>query len=142
MPFLESYLVKDPFGVCGFAPTAGKNPLRELSGEEMQRLLDVLMDSGLFDVIAVDLSTGLGESAMTVCSAADRICLLQNTEGHKMREKHYLRHLESSCGEDIREKIVKTERFEEQPPSPTAPLEGKFGQQISKLTESLFDVVQ
>ena len=142
VPFLESYIIKDPFGVCSFAPTAGKNPIRELSDEEMQRLLASLMDSGTFDVVAVDLSTSIGEGAMTVCRAADRICLIAKAEEPGMREKHYLRHLESSCGEDIREIIVKTERFEEQPPSPTEPLEGKFGEQISKLTERLFDVVQ
>lgn len=142
VPFLESYLIKDPFGVCSFTPTAGKNPFRELSGEEMHRLLTVLMDSGMFDVIAVDLSTGLGEGAMNVCSAADRICLLTNTEEHMMREKHYLRHLERCCGEGVTNRIVRTERFRDQLLPTTAPLEGKFGQQISKLTERLLDVVQ
>lgn len=142
VPFLESYLMKDPFGVCSFAPTAGKNPFRELSGEEMEQLLASLMDSGAFDVVAVDLSTSLGEGAMTVCKAADRICLIAKTEEPGMREKHYLRQLNSSCGEDIVNRIVRTVPVEERLPSPAASLEGFFGQQISKLTERLFDVVQ
>jgi len=142
VPFLEPYLMKDTFGVCCFAPAAGKNPMRELSDEEMQRLLASLMDSGAFDVVAVDLSTSLGEGAMTVCRAADRICLIAKTEEPGMREDHYLRQLESSCGDDIISKIVRTEPVEERLPSPAASLEGYFGQQISKLTERLFDVVQ
>lgn len=142
VPFLESYLMKDPFGVCSFAPTAGKNPIRELSGEEMQRLLASLMDSGKFDVVAVDLSTGMGEGAMTVCRAADRICMIARTEESGMRENHYLRQLKSSCGDDIANRIVRTVPVEERLPSPAASLEGFFGQQISKLTERLFDVVQ
>ena len=142
VPFLEPYLIKDPFGVCSFAPTAGKNPLRELSGEEMQRLLSSLMNSGTFDVIAVDLSTGLGEGTTTVCIAADRICLIAKADKPGKRENHYLHQLQSSCGEGIREKIVRTRILEEHLPSPVAALEGKFGQQISKLTERLFDVVK
>ena len=142
VPFLESYLMRDPFGVCSFAPSAGKNPLRDLSGEEMQRLLAVIMDSGMFDVIAVDLSTGLGEGTMTVCRAADRICLIAKEEEPCMREKNYLRQLKSSCGDDIANRIVRTVPVEERLPSPAASLEGNFGQQISKLTERLFDVIQ
>ena len=142
VPFLEPYLMKDPFGVCSFAPTAGKNPMRELSDEEMQRLLASLMDSGTFDVVAVDLSTSLGEGAMTVCRAADRICLIAKAEEPRMRENHYLRQLESNCGDDIANRIVRTVPVEERLPSPAASLEGNFGQQISKLTERLFDVVQ
>ena len=142
VPFLESYLMKDPFGVYSFSPTAGKNPFRELSDEEMQRLLASLMDSGAFDVVAIDLSTSLGEGAMTVCRAADRICLIAKEEEPCMREKNYLRQLKSSCGENIINRIVRTVPVEERLPSPAASLEGNFGQQISKLTERLFDVVQ
>ena len=79
---------------------------------------------------------------MTVCRAADLICLIAKAEEPGMRENHYLRQLESSCGDDIVNRIVRTVPVEERLPSPVASLEGNFGQQISKLTERLFDVVQ
>ena len=63
-PFLETYMVKDDFGVCSFAPPKGRNPLGDLSKEDMGTLLAALMDSDRFDVIAADLSTCLSEAAV------------------------------------------------------------------------------
>ena len=148
-PFLEPYLIQDPYGVCSFMPPAGKNPLRELTAEEMMRLIAVLSGSGLFDVIAADVSTSLGEGAAAVCGAADRICLIAREEEAGMRERHYQRQLEDSCGKAIRERILRTimpadesavsrrERL-----VPLAPLEGNFGQEISKLTDTLLHMVE
>ena len=148
LPFLQPYMVRDAFGVCSFSPPAGKNPLRDLSGEDAQRLLAFLVESAEFDVIAADLSTSLSEGALTFIEAAERVCVIRRTNELRMREKNYLNQLERSCGEAISNKIIKVSKPEcacgrpEQPGTPSAPLEGEFGKEISKLTENLLDVVK
>ena len=142
-PFLDPYLVKDDFGVCSFAPSAGKNPLTDLNGEDMQKLLAALMESGSFDIIVSDLSANLGEAAVTVLEAADRICVVARSAQQEIREKRYMNQIAGSCGEETVKRIVRTVRPEGAAAADfTSPLEGKFGTEISELTASLLNVVQ
>ena len=50
MPFLDGYVIRDEFGLETFAPTRGRNPLRELDPEEFSLFLDSLMQSGRYDM--------------------------------------------------------------------------------------------
>ena len=144
-PFLESYMVKDDFGVCSFAPPKGRNPLGELSGEDMGKLLAALMDSGRFDVIVADLSTCLTEAAVTIMEAAERICVVARTAEPGLREKNYLNQLRSSCGEEAESKVLRVTNTigkDAELLDILAPLEGNFGQMVSHLTERMVNVVK
>lgn len=143
-PFLESYLIKDCFGVRSFAPAAGKNPFRELTLADMQTVLAALMDSGAFDVIIADVSTCLDEAAIALMEPAGHICLVAKTAEPGCRETNYMKQLNSSCGEEISERMTRIDRRFDgiQEFSPMASLEGEFGRFVSKLTERLLDVVK
>ncbi len=143
-PFPESYLMQDVFGVRSFAPAAGRNPFRELSIADMQRLLSALMDSRLFDVIVADVSTCLSEAAIGLMEPAGHICLIAPASEPSCRERNYMKQLKSSCGEGICERIVRFDRRfgGSQEISPMTSLEGEFGSCVSKLAEDLLDVVK
>ncbi len=144
-PFLEPYMVRDDFGVCSFAPPKGRNPLGELSADDMSVLLAALMDSGMFDVIAADLSTCLTEAAVTVMEAAQRICIAAKAAEPGVREQSYTNQLAESCGEGIRSRIIRAVNLipKNRPPIDIRePFEGDFGRDISKLTERLINVVE
>jgi len=144
-PFLDSYLVKDDFGVCSFSPPKGRNPLGDLTREDMNTLLAALMDSGRFDVIAADLSTCLSEAAVAVMDTADRICLIAKTPEPGVREESYRNQLRSSCGEDVTGKIIRQLNAvpaDREVVDIRAPLEGAFGSMISNLTYRMVDVVK
>ena len=142
--FLESYLIKDDFGVCSFAPPKGKNPLGDLSAEDMKSMLAALMDSGRFDYVIADLSTNLTDASMVLMDTAERICVIAKTAEPGMRELSYMNQLTGGFGEEIREHIIRTVIIdgEGEPVDIRAPLEGKFGKEISKLTEKLINVVE
>lgn len=146
MPFLESYLVRDEFGISSFLPPAGKNPMRELSKRDMEQLLAALMQSGAFDVIIADLSTSLGEAATAVADAADSLCLISAAKRLDEREQCYLQQLASSCGNDIKKKIVRQVRGDGRNEADMIHrhegLEGKFGREVCILTEKLLHVVK
>lgn len=143
-PFLESYLVKDCFGVSSFAPAAGKNPFRDLTYADMQTVLAALMDSGMFDVIVADVSTCLDEAAIALLEPAVHICLIAKTTQPSCREKNYRKQLEISCGEEAGKGLIRIDRRfnSSQELSPIASIEGEFGRFVSKLTERLLDVVK
>lgn len=144
-PFLDSYLVKDDFGVCSFSPPKGRNPLGDLNREDMNTLLAALMDSGRFDVIAADLSTCLSEAAAAVMDIAERICLIAKTPEPGEREENYRNQLRSSCGEDVTGKIIRHQNAVPAGGGPVdvrAPLEGSFGRTISNLTDRMVNVVE
>lgn len=143
-PFLESYLIKDSFGISSFAPAAGKNPFRELTRADMQTVLAALMDSGMFDEIIADVSTCLDEAAIALLEPAAHICLIAKTAQPGCREKNYMKQLKSFCGEEVCERLIRVDRrFDSsQELNPIASIEGEFGRFVSKLTERLLDVVK
>ena len=143
-PFMDSYLVDDAFGVSSFAASGGGNPLRDLSGEDVQTFLAALMDSGRFDVIVADLSTCLCEAATTIMDVAEKICIVGKTAQPSVREKNYMNQLLSSCGEETAGNLIRMENeiSADRCIDISAPLEGSFGQVISNLTERLVNVVK
>ena len=143
-PFLDSYMVRDAFGVCSFAPPGGRNPLGELSAGDMSTLLAALMDSGRFDVIIADLSTCLTDAAAAIMEAAERICITAKAGEPGVRERSYMGQLSESCGQDIGNRMIRAvlSRGEGGRIDISAPLEGNFGKEISKLTEKLLSMVE
>ena len=111
IPFLDGYLLKNPFGVEAFAPARGKNPLRELSPGDMQKFIATLIDCGRFDVILLDLSTCLTDASIAAMALAEKICFTARAGELHTREKNYLSQVISCGGEGTIEKMIKIENM-------------------------------
>ncbi len=106
-PFLEAYMIKDDFGIEAFAPTYGKNPLRDLDSDELNVFMASLIDSGRFDVIVIDVGTCLSKAGIDCIDMAEKLCFINSGEEESIREEQYITYLMHRCGEDIIKKIVK-----------------------------------
>ena len=106
-PFIESYIVRDLYGIEAFAPSRSLNPLTALDGREMQKLIAVLVDSGRYDAILIDMGTCLTQSASAVMEMADRICFVTGSPELTKREEMYLGHVLVSTGEETMVKAVR-----------------------------------
>lgn len=108
-PFMESYTVHDDFGIEAFAPTAGRNPLRNLDQNEFCIFIASLIDCGRYDVIITDVGNCLSEAGITCLDMTEKVCLVSSREAGETREIQYLQHLICCCGEGIMDKIIKAE---------------------------------
>lgn len=108
LPFLDGYMVRDAFGMEAFAPTQGRNPLRDLGPEEVSVFLSSLIDSGRFDVIIMDLGPWLSKTGITCVEMAEKLCFVTSHRDNTFREEQYVSHLVSHCGEEILSRIIKT----------------------------------
>lgn len=111
IPFLDGYLLKNPFGIEAFAPARGKNPLRELNPSDMQKFIATLMDCGRFDVILMDFSTCLTDASIAAMALAERICFTARAGEPHAREENYLSQVISCGGESAVEKMLKIENM-------------------------------
>ena len=111
IPFLDGYVVRSMFGIEAFAPVRGRNPLPELSCDDIQKFIVALMDSGRYDVILLDLSTCLTKAAMGALSIAERVCLTTVPRQSKVREENYLSQLICCSGERVLDKMIKIENM-------------------------------
>lgn len=75
-PLLEGYLARDEYGLQALAPSLGKNPLPELTGEEMDRLLGALMNSGCCDTLVIDGGDCFTGAALAALSLSDRVAIV------------------------------------------------------------------
>ena len=111
LPDMDSYIVKDDFGLEAFAPTGGRNPLKELSAGEVEAFIASVIDSGGYDVIVMDLGTGLSDGEIACIDMAEKICFVSGPDSGRAREEQYLQHLICRCGEDVTERMIKTENM-------------------------------
>ncbi|MCQ4636284.1 hypothetical protein NE619_06045 [Anaerovorax odorimutans] len=107
MPFIESFLVFDYYGVDAFLPAPGRNLLKGLSGEEMQYFLGAVMDTGRYDFIVIDVGCDLGKSALCCYEMANHICLVAEQEEVSYKEGRMLEYLVFLKGETIIERMAK-----------------------------------
>ncbi len=166
-PIMESYIVRDGFGIEAFAPTGGRNPLKNLSDEELGVFIASIIDSGRYDVIVMDLGNCVSAIGVSCIEMSEKICFVSRAGSDSVREEQYLQYLIRCCGEQIMEKMVKTENMVK-PDSDTARgsektatmietnsyigesgvylqegeirrifLDGKFGSSIKELAEKL-----
>ena len=106
LPFLESYVVRDLYDIEAFAPSAGKNPLRELKRDEIQKFIASLSDSGRFDAIVMDLGSCLTEAGAAAMELAESLCLVAGG-GITKREERYLSQAICMCGEKIAGRFIR-----------------------------------
>ncbi|MDO4176162.1 MAG: hypothetical protein Q4D99_01625 [Bacillota bacterium] len=111
IPFLESYVVSSVFGIEAFAPTRGKNPLRELKADDMQKFLATLMDCGRYDAIVLDLSSCLTEAGIAAMRLADKICFTAKAGDLRYREDNYFSQVICCGGEETMGKMIKVENM-------------------------------
>ncbi len=111
VPFIDAYIVSSAFGIEAFSPTRGKNPLRELKADDMQKFLAALMDCGRYDFIVTDLSSCLTEAGIAAMEIADKICFIAKAGEPKYREENYMSQVICCGGEKIVDKMVKVENM-------------------------------
>lgn len=111
MPFIDGFIVKSAFGIEAFAPARGKNPLRELKADDMQKFLATLMDCGRYDIIVLDLSTCLTEAGIAAMRLTDRICFTARQGELRYREENYMSHVICCGGEETIEKMIRVENM-------------------------------
>lgn len=118
-PFLDGYVIQDPFGLEAFMPTKGQNPLRGITGSELQVFVDSIMSSGRYDIILMDMGSCLNEAAITALQMAEKVCIVCTSEGENHREEAYCRQLIYRCSEKALEKCFKliNKACEERTPS-------------------------
>lgn len=126
--FLESYILRDDYGLEAFAPVSGRNPLRNLDAEELLQFFSALMDSGRFNVIIADIGNSLDEAAAALMTIAGKLCMIK-TESSSTRENSYRQFLKHQCGDEMLSKIVGFTMVKES--------EEAFEEKIKKLAEKL-----
>ena len=106
-PFLERHVVRDDFGVEAFAPSEGRNPLRELNSSEIRTFTASLIDSCRYDVIIMDVGSWLSKTGLKCLDMAEKICFVRDHKNASMREEAYFSHIMCNCGEDVLHKVIK-----------------------------------
>ncbi len=107
IPFIESFLLFDDYGVEAFLPSPGRNALKSLSAEEMQQFIGAVMDTARYDVLVLDLGFCLDKNALCCYEMANRICMVANQETSKSREGRFIEYLTFLKGEQLAGRIVK-----------------------------------
>jgi len=159
LPFLDGRMIRDDYGVETFAPSPGRNPLKELMAGEVNRFVDALISSGRYEVIIMDIGADLSDVSFKCLQMAERICLVsemhtKNFKDH--REERFTLQLMTVLGEDILEKVVKVsnkvrniqteyidisciEDIVIDDGTYKIILEGQFGSDINKLSERIME---
>ncbi|MGP1569537.1 MAG: hypothetical protein ACTTH0_01220 [Eubacteriales bacterium] len=86
---LLDFLVTNRYGVFSFCPTGGKNPLYELTEEEMQFFLQELNEQGEFDYIICDGYLPFGKLEMMLMASAYKICVIDDGKNRYKFEKQF-----------------------------------------------------
>ncbi len=107
IPIIDGYIAKTDYGVEFFAPCKGKNPLRELSTDDIQNFIAALCDCGRYDCIVIDLSGCMTEAGIATMLLVERVCLISKRDQYHSREDNYLSQLICSAGEEIVNKFVR-----------------------------------
>lgn len=107
MPFIESFLASDAYGVDAFIPSPGRNVLKELRPEEMQQFIGAVMDTGQYDVLVLDMGGSLDPGALSCCEMANHICLVVKADGSRKKEERLVEYLTFLKGEKLTERMGK-----------------------------------
>lgn len=106
-PFLEGHMIRDDFGIEAFAPSVGRNPLRELKSDEIDRFMASLIDSSRYDIIIMDLGTWTSRAGLECIDMAEKICFITKEKKDTLREDQYIYHVMCHCGEDTMDKTIR-----------------------------------
>lgn len=104
-PVMESYIIRDSFGVEAFSPTAGRNPLTGLAVDELDVFMAAVTGSGRYDSVIMDLGSSLSDINVYCMELSDSICMVSKSSDR--RESQYIQYLICRCGEKIMDKVTK-----------------------------------
>lgn len=110
-PVIDSHIVRSGFGMETFAPGRGRNPLKELTADEMGVFISSLTDCGRYDVIIMDIGSSTSAADLACMEISEKICFVTVPEHTGVREDMYIHNLICRCGENIVEKMVKAENM-------------------------------
>lgn len=99
LPYLDRFLVRDGYGLQAIPPSNGRNPLRDLSRGEMERVMAALMESGQFDAILIDAGTCCCDAGIAALRMADRVCSIVR-HAQPRREAAYNSCMRSELGDE------------------------------------------
>lgn len=103
---VEGYMLKDEYGVSVFYPAKGRNPLRELSGNEFVKFINQIMKEKLFDDLIVDCGSGLDESIVSAFQLSKIICHVTGRLPDLNRKETYLQTVANRCSSNDWTKIL------------------------------------
>lgn len=106
VPFLEGKVIRDDYEVEAFAASAGRNPMMEVTPDELDKVISSIIDSGRYDVVIMDLGQYLSKTGLKCISMAERLCLVSQEGRMGVKESQYICHVMSNCGEDTMNKII------------------------------------
>lgn len=106
-PFLEGHMVRDDFGIEAFAASVGRNPLRELKGDEIDRFMSSVIDSCRYDVVIMDLGPWTSRAGLGCLDMAEKICFVTKDLDRSSREQQYISHVICHCGEETMDKTIR-----------------------------------
>ncbi len=107
LPFIESFLVCDHYGVDAFLPSPGRNALKSLNAEEIQLFIGAVMDTGRYDILILDLGCSLDKNALCCYEMANNICLIAKEEKMNYKEGRFLEYLIFLKGEELVDRMAK-----------------------------------
>ena len=105
--FLESYVIKDDFGMEAFAPTMGRNPLNDMNENETLTFFSSIIETGRYDVVIADLGSSLSTAALSCAEMSEKICFVSGRGKGMSREEQYLQYMICRFGEKITERVIK-----------------------------------
>lgn len=109
--FLQSYVLRDDFGIEAFAPSKGRNPLNDMNEKETLTFLSSVVESGRYDAVIADIGTCMSDAAMTYMEIAEKICLVSGKTDRDIREEQYLHYLICRYGESITDRMIKVKNM-------------------------------
>ena len=105
-PFLESYIVSDPYGVEAFIPSPGRNVMKSLSPEEMTYFAGAVLDTGSYDFLVIDAGCSLEKNVLTCYEMANSICMIQVDDVPSHKTERFMEYIIFAKGEKVAEKVV------------------------------------
>ena len=76
--FIDSFIVSDMYGLCGFRPACGLNELPDLSCDFQRKFLDSLFKSGRFRYIVIDFPARVSERIEHLMEYCHRILIVDD----------------------------------------------------------------
>ena len=87
----EGYMLKDEYGVFAFHPATGRNPLRELNGNEFTQFINHITKEKLFSDLILDCGNGLDDSIVSAMRMSAKIFHVTGKCPDSNRRTNYLR---------------------------------------------------
>jgi MinD-like ATPase involved in chromosome partitioning or flagellar assembly len=86
----EGYMCEDEYGVFTFHPSRGRNPLRELTGNEFAFFINHITKEKVFTDLILDCGNGLDESILSAFQISNMNFIVTGKNPNFIRRNNYL----------------------------------------------------